>query len=407
MKDSEFRELFSCRWQEIYLDNAASTFKMRAMTEAMSDYDLQCGVNIARGSYRSARITEAAVELARKKIRSFLSAGQDTEVIFTHGATDGLNLLARSCTSRLRPGSNVVMTAAEHHSNLLPWLQSCRQRGAELRLAEPRVDTDGKGNRRVRFFAEDILSLVDADTALITLTCCSNVTGSIMPVQAVANAVSERKIPVLADGAQLVAHKKVNFLELGCDALCFSAHKLYGPTGLGVICAGKGFLESVEPDIYGGGTVEHLDLPTADIGWKTGAARWEAGTLPISQILGFSAVLDRLQDWGMENLAAWEEKLRAYLLQKIEDIPGIYAIHGGEGAAPVVSLGCAFMSSLDLAALCDANRIAVRAGKHCAHPFLAILDEPSVLRVSMAGYNTLQELDTFVQLLRQWQRRFG
>lgn len=406
MTNREFRDLFSLQ-NCIYLDNAASTRKMCCMAKAMNAYDLDCGVNIGRGSYRSARQTEAAVNAAREKIKDFLSAGADTEVVFVYGATDGLNRLARSFAHRITPGSNVVTTIAEHHSNLLPWLQICKQQGAELRLAVPRVEKDAHGNGIVQFFAEDILTLVDKKTVLITLSGCSNVTGSCVPVEEITKAVNPKPIPVIVDGAQLVAHKKTDFSALGCDALCFSAHKLYGPTGLGVLCAKKEFLESLVPDVYGGGTVNFVDLDKNEIGWKAATARWEAGTLPISQILGFSEVLDKLMELGMGNLEAWEESLRQYLLARMAEVSGIRCIHGGEGGGPVVSLCCDFMSSLDLAAMCDASSIAVRAGKHCAHPYLDFLGEPSTLRVSLAGYNTVEQIDTFAQLLHRLQGRFG
>ena len=407
MTDSEFRDLFSPQSQEIYLDNAASTLKMRCMTEKMADYDMNCGANIARGSYQSARRTEEAVEAAREKIKTFLCAGEDTEVIFTHGTTEGLNLLARSYAPKLKPENNVVTTIAEHHSNLLPWLRVCRQRGAKLRLAEPRVAADAKGNRLVHFWAEDILSFVDENTALVTITGCSNVTGSCLPVREICRAAHKNGLPVIVDGAQLAGHKRADYFGSDYDALCFSAHKLYGPTGLGVICAKKSFLETLEPDVFGGGTVDYVDLKSGTVGWKSGAARWEAGTLPISQILGFSAVLDRLMECGLDNLCAWEDRLRLYLQERMEEIPGIRCIHGGEGGGAIVSICCEFMSSLDLAAMCDAHRIAVRAGKHCAHPFLDFLGESSTLRISLAGYNTVREIDAFAELLRQLQRRFG
>ena len=407
MTNSAFRDLFSQEQQGIYLDNAASTRKMRCMVEAMQTYDLDCGVNIGRGSYRSSRQAEAAVAAAREKIKEFLSAGEDNEVIFTHGATDGLNLLARSIAAKITPGSNVVTTVAEHLSNLLPWMEACKQRGGELRLAKPNVKTDAKGNRIISFQTRDIMSLVDEKTVLITVTGCSNVTGSCLPVKEIAQEAARMHIPVVVDGAQLVAHKKVMFSDLGCDAFCFSTHKLYGPTGLGVMCTKKDFLSSLEPDVYGGGTVDYVDLTQGVIGRKDGASSWEAGTLPISQILGFSAVLDKLRECGMDTLQVWEEELRRHLLAAMDPIPGIRCIHSGEDGTPTVSLCCDFMSSLDLAAMCDANRIAVRAGKHCAHPLLDFLGEPATVRVSLAAYNTAEQIDALADLLGRLQRRFG
>ena len=173
------------------------------------------------------------------------------------------------------------------------------------------------------------------------------------------------------------------------------------------MCTKKDFLSSLEPDVYGGGTVDFVDLTQGVIGRKDGAASWEAGTLPISQILGFSAVLDKLRECGMDTLQVWEEELRRHLLAAMDPIPGIRRIHSGEDGPPTVSLCCDFMSSLDLAAMCDANHIAVRAGKHCAHPFLDFLGEPSTVRVSLAAYNTAEQIDAFADLLFRLQRRFG
>ena len=406
MKTDEYIELFPKRSDEIFLDNAASTRKPIPVLEAMDAYYRSSCGNIGRGSYRSARAAEAAVEECREKAKHFLGAGESDGIVFTHGATDGLNLLARGFAKSLRPGSNVVTTIAEHHSNLLPWMRACQQRGAQLRIAKPAVHTDDTGNRIVSFRAEDILTLVDSQTALIAITACSNVTGTCLPVGKIVEHSKKLGIPVVVDGAQFAAHQEAEFHSLGCDAMCLSAHKLYGPTGLGILCAKRSFLERLEPDDLGGGIVEDLNLAQGSVRFREDDGRFEAGTLPIAQIVGFSAALTFLQQLGMYHIRMREDKLRKHLLSRMSAIEGIHCIHSGDGAAPLVSVNSDFMSSLDMAAMCDAQRIAVRAGKHCAFPFLDFLGEPATLRVSPCLYNTVEELDIFASLLESLQRRF-
>ncbi len=402
----EIQKLFPSESKEIFLDNGAATRKPLCVMEAMDGYYRLSCANVGRGSYRSAREAEAAVAACREKVKGFLTAEDGEELIFTLGATDGLNMLARGFTAQLRPGSNMVTTVAEHHSNLLPWMQACLKRGAQLRIARPIVHIDNAGNRIVSFSAEDILKLVDDQTALIAITACSNVTGTYMPVEAITQKAEEMGIPVVVDGAQLAAHKAVNFTALGCDAMCLSAHKLYGPTGLGILCAKRSFLDRLEPDDLGGGMVESLDLEHGAVTFREGHARFEAGSLPIAQIIGFSAALTCLERIGISNIRNAEKKLLCHLLDRLSAIEGIQCIYGGEDSAPVVSLTSDVMSSLDLASFCDARNIAVRAGKHCAHPFLDFLGEPATLRVSPCMYNTLEEIDIFADLLEHLQRRF-
>lgn len=392
---------------EIPLDNAASARKPERVLEAMDRYYLESCTNVGRGSYRTARRTEDAVESCREQTKRFIGGDDDTKIVFNHGATDGLNMLSRCCAGMLRPGSNVVTTVAEHHSNLLPWMRHCAEHGAQLRVAKPSVRTDSRGNREVVFQPEDVLSLIDENTALITMTACSNVTGSCLPVPQIAHAAHVAGVPVILDAAQLAPHQAMDFRKLGCDALCFSAHKLYGPTGLGVLCADRHFLESLPADMLGGGCVESVDLDTMSYRLRGGHERLEAGTLPIAQILGFSGALAFLEETGMERIAALERSILAYLFEQLSGVDGIHVLHGGPDSAPVVSMTCDFLSCLDLAAMCDTRGIAVRAGKHCAHPFMDFLGLNASVRVSLGVYNTEEDIDALVKLLRHLQRRFA
>lgn len=407
MKDFTIDTLFPPKPAGILLDNAAGKRKLLCAIEAENSYALGGGTNIGRGAYRSARVTETAVEESRNAIKTFLGAGAEEDLVFTHGTTDGLNLLARCCAKAfLKPGTNVVTTVAEHHSNLLPWMRACEETGATLRIAKPSVREDSKGNKVVFFPAEAVCSLMDANTVLVTLTGCSNVTGTVLPIAQIAQTAHSMGIPVIVDAAQLAAHQRIRFTELGCDAICIGGHKLYGPTGVGAICASNAFWNRLPSDNLGGGMVEKIDLKANTFRLIPGHARFEAGTLPIGQILGFGAAVSCLGQLEMEQIQGREAHLRQYLLERLAQTEGCRCICGADGAAPIVSIVSNALSSLDLAAMCDAHGIAVRAGKHCAHPFLDFLGEPSVLRVSLCFYNTEAELDRFADLLLSLERRF-
>jgi len=407
MKDFLLESLFPQKPAEILLDNAAGKRKLLCAIEAETSYAFGGSTNIGRGTYRSARVTEAAVEESRNAVKSFLNAGAEYDLVFTHGTTAGLNLLARCCTGAfLKQGANVITTVAEHHSNLLPWMRACEETGATLRIAKPSVRLDSRGNVEVTFPAEAVCNLMDANTAIVSLTGCSNVTGTLLPIAQIVKSAHSMGIPVIVDAAQLSAHQRVQLDAIGCDAICIGGHKLYGPTGLGAICATKAFLDRLPNDDLGGGMVEEINLEENTFRLKSGHARFEAGTLPIGQILGFGAAVDCLGKLGMENIQRREDHLRRYLLKHLSRTESYRHITGGNEAAPIVSLVSDVITSLDLAAMCDAHGIAVRAGKHCAHPFLDFLGEFSTLRVSPCFYNTEAEIDSFIDLLLSLERRF-
>lgn len=407
MKNIAIESLFPQKPAEILLDNASGKRMLRCAIEAENCYALGGGTNIGRGAYRSARVMETAVEESRNAIKTFLGGDAETDLVFTHGTTDGLNLLARCCAKAfLKPGTNVVTTVAEHHSNLLPWMRACEETGAELRIAKPFVREDSRGNKEVTFPAEAVCSLLDADTALVTLTGCSNVTGTVLPIAKIAQIAHSMGIPVILDAAQMAAHQSVDFNTLGCDALCIGGHKLYGPASVGAICATKTFLNRLPSDDLGGGMVEEIDLEENTFRLLPGHARFEAGTLPIGQILGFGAAVSCLGQLGMEHIQSREARLRQYLLERIRPMESYHCICGADDAAPIVSIVSDALNSLDLAAFCDANGIAVRAGKHCAHPFMDFLGESSTLRVGICFYNTEADLDCFADLLLSLERRF-
>lgn len=370
----------------VYLDSAATTLRPLRVLEAENSHALLLGGSVHRGRHLFSELATDAFEDARRRIARAIGA-DPREVIFTSGTTAALNLVALGWP--LLPGQHVVTTRAEHHAVLLPF-----QARAPLRAAP--VEADG------RVDPERIAALIDGDTALVALAWASNVTGAIQPVKEIIALAHARGVPVLLDAAQAVPHLDVDVEALGADLLCFSGHKLLGPTGVGVLWGRRETLDRLGAPLRGGGAVRHVSLDGVSL--RDLPERLEPGTPNVSGVLGLAAAFDVLEDLGRDVVAAHEARLAARLVERLAELPGARLL-GPPPGTPRLALASLALhkggpSSDHLAMLLsDRHRILVRSGHLCAHPFFDALDLPGALRASAYLYNTVDEIDVFADAL--------
>lgn len=384
----------------VYLDNAATTQKPVAVIEAVDGYYREHNANVHRGAYALAAEATELYESARAKVASFVGAGSPREVVFTRGTTTGINAVAYGWgLYNLRPGDKILLTTMEHHANVVPWQLIARHTGAELAYLgltdEYMVDTSQLGN------------LVDGTVKVVGFSGMSNVLGSIGPLaEAVAAARSVGAITVV-DGAQLVPHMPTDVQELGADFVAFGAHKMLGPTGIGALWGRPELLEAMEPAEGGGEMIR--DVRLHDSTWADVPHKFEAGTPPIAQAVGFGAAVDYLAALGMDDVRRHEMEITAYALERLAEIPDLH-IYGPRDTAKrggAISFTLADIHPHDLATILDQQGIAIRAGHHCARPLMRVLDVPATARASFYVYNTSDEVDALVEGLHEARRIFG
>jgi len=383
----------------VYLDNAATTQKPDSVLAALVGYYQTVNANVHRGVHTLAEEATAAFEQTRRRVARFVGAPDPRGVVMTRNATEAVNLVARSWGARLSVGDEVVLTEMEHHSNLVPWIMLARERGVTLK----HVPIDASGHLDMRVFAQ----LVTPRTRVVAVTAMSNVLGTINPVAEIAAAAHRVGAVVVVDGAQSVPHQPVNFAELGCDFLAFSAHKMYGPTGLGFLVARPELLEIMQPIFGGGEMIREVRLDFAS--WNDIPHKFEAGTPNIADAVAFAAALDLLEELGMEAVRRHEEELTAYALERLASIGGL-VLHGPRDASQrggLVSFSDPDIHPHDLATILDTRGVAVRAGHHCAQPLMRRLGVPATTRASFAVYNHRDDVDTLVEALRDARRYFG
>jgi len=371
----------------IYFDNAATSLTPRQVVDAMARYLLECRANVGRGSYRLAIEATSMYEEVRKKVAKFIGA-EATEVAFVKNATEAINLVAMGL--RWRKGENVVTTALEHHSNMLPWIRAARLYGLELRFVRPR----GDGTLAI----EDFEELVDERTKVVAVAHVSNVLGTISPVKEIAKIAKSKGALFLVDAAQSAPHMPINVKELGCDFLAFSAHKMCGPPGAGVLYARDGV--QLDPLAVGGGTVADASLDGYKLLDRPHAL--EAGTPPIGDVIGLGAAIDYLSRLGLENVMKHELKLAKKLRELLIEVPDV-KVHGPEEPQTgIVSFSVRDVKAEDVALALGNLNICVRAGFHCAIPLVRdVLGERlGVVRASLYLYNTEEEVEKFVDSLR-------
>ena len=372
----------------VYLDNAATTQKPQAVIDRITRYYQEENSNIHRGVHSLSEKATQAYEAARAKVRGFLNASQDREILFVRGATEGINLVAQSYGRVfIKAGDEIVLSVMEHHSNIVPWQMLCEERGAALRVI-PINDTGELGR-------DEYEKLLNERTKLVSIVHISNALGTINPVKQMIRSAHDRGIPVLVDGAQAVPHLAVDVQELDCDFYVFSGHKLFGPTGIGILYGKAGLLEQMPPYQGGGDMISSVSFEKTC--YNTLPYKFEAGTPHIAGGIGLGAAIDYLNGIGMERIAAYEQELLAYATDALSGIPGMRILGTAKEKAGVLSFILDGVHPHDIGTILDHEGVAVRAGHHCAMPLMQRLGVPATARASLAFYNTKEEIDLLVK----------
>jgi cysteine desulfurase/selenocysteine lyase len=374
----------------IYLDSAATAQKPQVVIDAVSRFYAFQNANIHRGVHRLSEQATAAYDAVREKTARFLNAGSSSEVIFTRGTTDSINLVAQSYgRSLLRAGDEILITGMEHHSNIVPWQLVAEQTGAVLR-AVPITDSG-------ELDLESFERLLGERTRLVSIVHLSNALGTINPVKDMIAAAHDRGVPVLVDGAQSAPHLGVDVQDLGCDFFAFSGHKIYGPTGVGVLYGKASLLDRMPPYQGGGDMIASVTLERST--WAPVPAKFEAGTPMIAEVIGLGAALDYVTEIGQQRMAEWEHQLLSTATERLRGIPGIRFIGTAREKASVLGFVLEGVHPHDVGTILDDEGIAIRAGHHCAQPVMQHFGIPGTARISFAVYNTMSEIETVAAAL--------
>ena len=371
----------------VFLDNAASSQKPKQVIEALENYYEHTHANVHRGVYELSQKATDAFELAREKTKQFLNADSLEEIIFTKGATESLNLVA-ACYGRkyLQEGDEVIVSTMEHHSNIVPWQMICEERGANVRVIP--ITTDGE------LIMEEFKKLLSEKTKIVSLVHVSNALGTVNPVKQVIKLSHEKGIPVMLDGCQAVPHMKVDVQALDVDFYALSSHKMYGPTGFGILYGKKKWLSEMPPYQGGGEMIKTVSFEGTT--YNELPFKYEAGTPDISGAVAFGAAIDYINDIGYEAIATQEVKLLTYATEKLKEITGLRIIGEATEKASVISFLVGDIHPYDLGTILDKLGIAVRTGHHCTQPLMDHFGIPGTVRASFAVYNTEEEVDKLV-----------
>ncbi len=369
-----------------YLDNAASTQRPRAVMDALTTYEVEMHANVHRGVHARSDRATAAFEGARERTRGWLNALSADEIVFTRGATESINLVARCMDGRMDADSEIVLTGMEHHSNIVPWQQLCERTGAKIRVA-PVLDSGALDMAALS-------GLIGGNTRLVAVTHVSNALGVINPVAEICELARRAGAPILIDGAQAAGHIPLDVQELGCDFYALSGHKMYAPTGIGALYARKPWLDDLPPFLGGGEMI--LEVRFDGTTYNDPPHKFEAGTPNISGAVGLGAAMDYLAGHGLERLAALEHGLLEYATERLQDEPGLKIIGTASPKSAVVSFVIDGIHPHDLGTVLDHEGVAIRAGHHCAMPLMDRFGVPGTSRASFAFYNTHEEVDRLV-----------
>jgi cysteine desulfurase/selenocysteine lyase len=382
----------------IYFDNAATTQKPKAVIEALSAYYEQDNANIHRGIHTLAERATSAYELTRKKLAVFLNAPSTDQIIFTSGTTAGINLVAQTFgRANVGKGDQIIVSNLEHHSNIVPWQMIAEEKGAEIKV----IPVSDAGVLDIEAFK----ALLNPKVKLVAVNHVSNAIGTINPVAEIISLAHEVGAKVLIDGAQSVAHLAVDVQALDMDFFVFSAHKLFGPTGVGVLYGKRDLLESMPPYQGGGEMIKEVSFEGTT--YNELPYKFEAGTPNIADVIAFGAALDYVQAIPAESLAAQEEALLAYATQKLQAIPGLRIVGTAPSKIAVISFVIDGVHPQDIGVLLDKFGIAIRTGHHCAQPLMQRYELVGTCRASFAFYNTFEEIDRFVLCLEKTLQMLG
>ena len=372
----------------VYLDNAATSQKPQSVIDAISDYYSRYNANVHRGLHALSEMATAEYEGARAKVRKFINAANDQEIIFVRGTTDGINLIAGSYGhSNLAPGDEIVISEMEHHSNIVPWQMLCEQTGAELKVVP--FNEDGE------LLVDEYESMLGPRTKLVAMAHTSNALGTINPVKTIVEMAHARDIPVLIDGAQAVPHGPVDMQDLDCDFFTFSSHKVFGPTGMGVLYGKAEILESMPPYQGGGDMIKSVTFEKTiynDLPYK-----FEAGTPNIAGAIGLGAAIDYVETVGMARIFDYEKRLLNYAHEALSSIERVRILGTAGEKAGVVSFLLEGIHAHDVGTILDTEGVAIRTGHHCAQPVMQHFGVPATARASLAFYNTRSDIDALVK----------
>lgn len=382
----------------VFLDSAASAQKPRQVLEAIrAGYENEYA-NVHRGMYELSEKATSNFEQARKKVQHFLNAASDREIIFTRGATDSINLAAYTWgEANLGKGDEIILSQAEHHSNIVPWQILQARKGFTIKV----VPVDDAGN----FMFDQYLELLSEKTKLVSVMHVSNVLGTVFPVKEITRKAHEAGALVLIDGCQSATHMPVDVQDIGCDFYAFSGHKLYGPTGIGVLYGRLSVLEQMPPFEGGGDMIRSVSFEKSV--WAEPPARFEAGTPAIMQAIGLGYAIDYVFEIGMAQIDAHERSLCRILQESVSAVEGVRILGTAENKAAVVSFVTDFAHPQDIAMVLDQEGIAVRTGHHCAQPLHERFGVPVSVRASLGVYNTQEDIELFTRALHKIKRFFA
>ncbi|OQA00924.1 MAG: Cysteine desulfurase [Bacteroidetes bacterium ADurb.Bin408] len=377
----------------VYFDNAATTQKPQVVIDRIVKYYAEENANIHRGVHYLSQHSTMAFENVREQVRLFLNANHAHEIIFTRGTTESINLIASSFASKhLLAGDEILITQMEHHSNIVPWQLACEAKKATLKY----IPFNEPGELELSLLDK----LLTPRVKLLALTHLSNALGTINPVKEIIAKAHQKGIPVLIDGAQAVAHIKVDVQELDCDFYCFSGHKIYGPMGIGVLYGKEKWLNDLPPYQGGGEMIKTVSLEKGTT-YNDLPFKFEAGTPNVSDVLGLETALNYIQNIGLEHIAAWENKLLTYASTKLQGINGLQVIGRAKHKSSVLSFIVEGIHPYDIGTLLDKMGIAVRTGHHCAQPVMDRYGISGTVRASFSFYNTKEEIDVFCEALKK------
>jgi cysteine desulfurase / selenocysteine lyase len=382
----------------VYLDNAATSQKPQQVIDTLQRYYAAENANIHRGAYALSEQATQAYEDARMKVRHFINAPSEREIIFTRNVSEAINLVVHSYGRKfIQAGDEIIISAMEHHSNIVPWQILCEEKGALLRVVP--INDEGE------FLLGAYEQLLNPKTKFVAVTQVSNALGSIAPVRQIIDLAHRRDIPVLIDGAQAVPHFKVDVQELDCEFYGFSGHKLYGPTGIGILYGKAQLLEAMPPYQGGGDMIRSVSFEKTI--YAPIPSKFEAGTPHIAGGIGLGAAIDYLEGIGLEAITAYEQELLVYAMEAVSAIPGVRIFGTSKEKAGVISFSLEGVHPHDIATILDQEGIAIRTGHHCAQPVMERFGVPAMARASLAFYNTKAEIDALVAGIYKVKEVFG
>ncbi len=382
----------------VYLDNAASSQMPQIVIDRLVRYQKTQHANIHRAVHHLSGIATQEYEAARRKLQCFISAREEREVIFTSGTTDSINLVMHGYGRKfIQEGDEIILTALEHHSNIVPWQMLAEEKGARIRV----VPINDAGELLV----EEYEKLFNSRTRFVGLSHVSNALGSINPIKRMIATAHQHGVPVLVDGAQAAPHLKIDVRDLDCDFYAFSAHKMCGPTGIGILYGKAHLLESMQPFKGGGDMITSVSFEKTT--YNEIPYKFEAGTPPIAAAIGFGAAIDYLEQIGLDAIAAYEHELLVYASEQIRALPGVRIVGDCQNKVAVISFVMDGIHPHYVGTLLNQDGIAVRTGHHCAQPIMQRFNVAATSRASFSFYNTKKEIDTLVEGIRSVQKVFA